>query len=157
MELPVCPVKSRRSFHKFKRRCSSASSHKLKRWEQCIKACQKPRSQSLSKLHPDHISPRRQDDFVLPNQLSQHLSITCCLMSEKSRVRPSLAHFSCDPLALDASSWIRPSSSSRKHIPLRCCSIFVWGFWQIRQWTSLEGFLETAETHDDLFSVTPYT
>lgn len=41
-------------------------------------------------------------------------SLTNFLTCEKFIILPSLAHFSCDSLALRTSSWIRPSSASRK-------------------------------------------
>ncbi len=67
---------------------------------------------------------------------------------------PSLVHFSCDTLALETSSWIQPSSASRKQLFFKWCSILVWGLWQIKQWTSLGGFLHTSKTHLGSFSIT---
>lgn len=81
-------------------------------------------------------------------------SLTNFLTSERFIILPSLFHFSCDSFALKTSCWIQPSSASRKHILLRWCSILVWGSWQIKQWTSFEGFLHTAKELLVEFSVT---
>lgn len=72
-------------------------------------------------------------------------SLTNVLTSEKFIILPSLVQFCCDSLALNTSSWIQPSSASRKHLFFKWCSMLVCGLWQIKQWTSLEGFLHTSK------------
>ncbi len=54
-------------------------------------------------------------------------SFTKFLTSDKFTTLPSLVHFSSDSLALETSSWIQPSSASRKHAFLKWCSMLFWG------------------------------